>query len=378
MAASNSCATSGPSTSSWLSLGHEEECREIVTEFESLVKTNHKFKEKVDEKLSENYLGFVLQKGLKRPVWVTPTKECYPIFYDRVIAHCKGGTKIWVCAADLSKKKLRALAKIQQTARLADRAYPQAWYEYRLLTEKKIGPKCLGYHETRIQSFNGFNYKVMHESYILQAKYDHDLIAFLHTQSLTHEGNKSKLESIANFLSAHMIFSVAELHAKKIIHRDIKLENFLIKKSKNGSYKLKITDCEFAHSPGVSRSAPGTKEAVSPQYAFEILTQCPHKTFTVSVYNDAWAAGIAMLKMRSYYGLSKRFDFLENVMLDKKIVFDKIYSLFKTPDWISTEEPEDPFEKMMWRLLRVSETERWTVQQARDYIAPFAPACFSV
>jgi serine/threonine protein kinase len=361
----------------------ENESEEVLAQFQSLLSTNKKFKEKIDRLHSENYLGFVLQKkALKRPVWISHTGQCYPIFFDQLIASSKQGSKIWVCAVDLSKRKLRALSKISEIHEPS--AHPKAWDEYQNLTEHQIGPKCFGFHSTEgliyyhatDQIYPYPAVKKLSTSHFLQAKYDGDLSHFLEEQLIRNMGNRDKLESLANNLSAQMVFEVAKLNEKNLIHRDVKLENFLIKKSKDGSYKITLTDMEFLQRPGMTSSTPGSKESVSPQLVKEYYTLKSQST--ASEHNDAWAAGITILKMRAFFGLSPAFHFVMNPELDKRFTLKTIYSLFRKPDWISAHEPTDPFEKMMWRLLRVEPSERWTARQAKAYIAPFAHSSLTV
>ncbi|MBY0529631.1 MAG: hypothetical protein K2P51_05510 [Rhabdochlamydiaceae bacterium] len=377
MASSSSCSTSSPCVPprsypfSSYPLELEKESQEVIAHFKSLMEINQEFKKLIEERTAENYLGFITQGILKRPLWISPTGDCYPIFLDRVIAESKGGDKKWVCALDLTKKKVRALGMIKEALPFGPRK-PNAWHEYLVVTEYKIGPKCHGFHSTQELSFSHPRNTKLCTSYILQAKYDQDLAQFLDMERRKYITDRPMLKRIAEDVTVRLITEVARLNEKGIIHRDIKPDNFLVKGTKTGTYKLKVTDLEFAHKPGVSSRSVGTRECVSPQYASQILSRPQHGPFTVSALNEGWALGITILKIRTAFGLNKKIDLIFDRTLPTRKIFENICSLFDRPDWLYPSEPEDPYEQVMWHLLRVSEMERWSPQKAHAYIAPFA------
>ena len=102
---------------------------------------------------------------------------------------------------------------------------------------------------------------------------------------------KKKFNQIVPFPELKMILNdvidgLMEMHSKKIIHRDIKLENILIINEFNGNKRTKICDLGFARE--ISHQAEtycGTAYYMAPEI-FE------RKKYTESV--DVWSLGVLL------------------------------------------------------------------------------------
>lgn len=90
-----------------------------------------------------------------------------------------------------------------------------------------------------------------------------------------------------------MAQAIAYCHRSNVIHRDVKLENFLIKKAENGEYIIKLADfgiaCEYyPEEENRTREKSGSLLGVAP----EILTSdqfCPKI--------DCWALGVILYEL---------------------------------------------------------------------------------
>ena len=104
-------------------------------------------------------------------------------------------------------------------------------------------------------------------------------------------------ESKAWDIFRQMLLATAECHNNSIIHRDIKLDNFLVKQtnSETGETNVKLTDFGIAckYNPVEPPSVKcGRREYVAP----EVLSQ-PHYDFKV----DCYGIGIILLEVLSKF-----------------------------------------------------------------------------
>mmetsp|Transcript_37752 Transcript_37752/g.31897 ORF Transcript_37752/g.31897 Transcript_37752/m.31897 type:complete len:100 (+) Transcript_37752:55-354(+) len=90
-----------------------------------------------------------------------------------------------------------------------------------------------------------------------------------------------------------LLTGLNHLHAQNIIHRDIKLENILIKNLQdNDGIEIRIIDLGF----GIKKEQQKFDEILgTPQYmAPEVITKASYSSET-----DVWSAGICMFAMLS-------------------------------------------------------------------------------
>ena len=92
-----------------------------------------------------------------------------------------------------------------------------------------------------------------------------------------------------------MLLSVNYIHGSEIIHRDIKLENFLIKINKKDKQietnSIILADLGFAFCSGGLYS-PKSKMGTPAYIAPEMLT---NKTYTNKI--DCWSLGICLIEL---------------------------------------------------------------------------------
>lgn len=108
---------------------------------------------------------------------------------------------------------------------------------------------------------------------------------------------KSYDRDLTYILFRQMAFAVNECHSKGVIHRDIKLNNFIIKEYDKTSPLIMLADFGYAKSAsGLCTDYIGTPCYMAP----EILSKIPYDGFT----SDIWALGICL-----YYLYHKRLPF---------------------------------------------------------------------
>lgn len=102
-------------------------------------------------------------------------------------------------------------------------------------------------------------------------------------------------ENVAKKLFAQLVSGVDHMHAKGLVHRDLKLENLLLDKHKN----VIISDFGFVNSYNRGRSDLMKTSCGSPCYAAPelVLTQSPYAGRKV----DIWLLGVILYAMLSGY-----------------------------------------------------------------------------
>lgn len=144
----------------------------------------------------------------------------------------------------------------------------------------------------------------------------------------------------ASKLFAQLISGVAYLHAKKIIHRDLKLENLLLDRNRN----IIITDFGFANRYEEKGNDLMATSCGSPCYAAPELVVQDGKYVGSAV--DVWSCGVILYAMLAGY-LPFDDDPLnpdsENINLLYKYIINTPLSF---PEWI-TPEPRDLLQKML-------------------------------
>ena len=117
-----------------------------------------------------------------------------------------------------------------------------------------------------------------------------------------------------------MVLSVDYIHSKKMIHRDIKLENFLINQnSKSGKVKISITDfglaCDFdAKNPPKKKC--GTMTTIAP----EVINEQGYNSKA-----DCWGLGVILIEMLSGQKIIKNGNVkkMQNEICNKELDFEK-------------------------------------------------------
>jgi len=167
-------------------------------------------------------------------------------------------------------------------------------------------------------------------------------------------------EKQASKVMKQVLTAISFIHSNKIVHRDIKLENLLLKK-KGDLSTIKVTDfglskcCETS----LPRSAVGTPFYVSPDLLIAIDDKSPY-TFAI----DMWALGVLL-----FIVLSGRLPFTGQ---DDEELFDNILEaniIWKSPqfDAVSNEAKD-----LISQLLRKDPQFRPTAEEALKH--PFITA----
>lgn len=165
---------------------------------------------------------------------------------------------------------------------------------------------------------------------------------------------KDKLE-----LFSHILEGVVEMHDQNILHRDLKFENVLYKKTSNG-YKIKINDfdlCCFFNDGKSLNGRAGTYNHMAPEILGKKKLQDPAKA-------DCWSLGI-MLYMLSesdpafIHGLRK--------LSSKEKQVDQILTGIKTLTFKKL-PPDSPLIPVIQGLLNPDPSFRISSKQALDQI----------
>ena len=112
-----------------------------------------------------------------------------------------------------------------------------------------------------------------------------------------------KLKRMEEYTTQKVIYQVSKglkiLHENKIIHRDLKLSNFLIEMNENGTYKVKIADFGFATILTQGQDVE-TFCGTAPNMAPEVLIGYFNTNYYRNKYNekaDLWSMGIIIFHM---------------------------------------------------------------------------------
>ncbi|KAL8291368.1 hypothetical protein RQP46_002346 [Phenoliferia psychrophenolica] len=173
-------------------------------------------------------------------------------------------------------------------------------------------------------------------------------------------------ERDASRLFAQLISGVAYLHAKKIVHRDLKLENLLLDRNRN----VIITDFGFANRFELAADDLMATSCGSPCYAAPELVVQEGKYVGTAV--DVWSCGVILYAMLAGY-LPYDDDPAnpegDNINLLYKYIINTPLSF---PDWISPEPRE-----LLLMMLVPDPLKRCTVEDVmrhsflRKYMATF-------
>lgn len=169
-------------------------------------------------------------------------------------------------------------------------------------------------------------------------------------RDIVNDLNAPLYEKHARKILSQMLMAINHCHEKNIIHRDVKLENFLIKKTNPNDFVIKLTDfgiaCLYDEENKPSRRC-GTTIALPP----EIIRG---SQYTPKI--DCWAIGVIMYELLSnelpFY--SKDNDQLFIKILKKPISFKQ-----KAWDNVSLEGKD-----LVTRLLHKDPAKRLTAAEA--------------
>ncbi|KAG7383045.1 hypothetical protein PHYBOEH_010097 [Phytophthora boehmeriae] len=170
------------------------------------------------------------------------------------------------------------------------------------------------------------------------------------------EGNP-KHEALVKIYMRDILHVVWQCHLLKILHRDLKLDNFLFADSKDDS-PLKLTDfggAAFVEDGEYLHEVHGTPLYTAP----EVLK---HK---YSYPSDLWSCGVILYRL-----LSGRFPFESGALLDERILHEEID--LECAPWSGI---SDDAKDLVRQLLERDISRRLTAEQAlkHPWLAPTAP-----
>lgn len=166
-------------------------------------------------------------------------------------------------------------------------------------------------------------------------------------QSLTIDQKKS--------IAIQMLEACAQLGKETIIHRDIKLDNFLVNEA-NGEFKIFLSD--FGSSTvftGDQISEPaGTSPAMSPEYRLAIIKRDEEAIGRATTEKlDAWALGAALFEMFT----DKQLNYSSSSQ-------DSFDEQFGPLDAALNDASDTVFKHLVRSLLKVDPNERLSAQKA--------------
>jgi len=161
---------------------------------------------------------------------------------------------------------------------------------------------------------------------------------------------KSFTEKDASHIHKQLLSALAYLHERGIVHRDLKLENLLLKK--DGSLEIKLADFGLSklYSGKALQTACGTPFYVAP----DILLGTGYGPAV-----DMWAAGILL-----YVLLSGRLPFAADTDAELfKLIIDGDL-IWKSPQFDTV---SDEAKDLISKLIVVDPDDRYTAKQALDH-----------
>lgn len=132
-------------------------------------------------------------------------------------------------------------------------------------------------------------------------------------------------KSIPDSVKIHIIYQIVKgldyLHKRRIIHRDLKLENILYKRLSDQSYEIKIIDFGIARS-GNGKTFLGTEVTMAP----EIILKEKEEEYSSAA--DIWSLGVCIWKFftneflipPNCSGFSKIHNFMSEAKSAKKVL----------------------------------------------------------
>ncbi|KAH7491328.1 Calcium-dependent protein kinase 2 [Phytophthora ramorum] len=166
-----------------------------------------------------------------------------------------------------------------------------------------------------------------------------------------------KQEERAKMYMRDILHVVWQCHLLRILHRDLKLENFLFADTKDDS-PLKLTDfggAAFLDDGEFLHDVHGTPLYTAP----EVLE---HK---YAFPSDLWSCGVILYRL-----LSGRFPFESGALLDERIQHEEVD--LESPPWTGI---SDEAKDLVRQLLERDVSKRLTAEQAlkHSWLAPSAP-----
>ena len=205
--------------------------------------------------------------------------------------------------------------------------------------------------------------------------FDGDLLTFL------KEGRLNLYDKMARHdLFVQVLDQVTAYNAKKLVHRDVKLENILLRHAPHrpSGVELVLGDAGFATPAYENHKFGGSPVYFSPEGYREWmrrLTVYSHAT----PFHDAWSAGIVLLIMHHVAQINtsfsqstdllRKFHTVRNASSYEVIAFYRDELLTHQGDhWVLVPLNHNTDEYIISQLLHINTTDRWTTAQAAIHL----------
>lgn len=181
-----------------------------------------------------------------------------------------------------------------------------------------------------------------------------------HPQGLQGQGDCQKIA-----YSVQLLEGVAQLHQKKTLHRDIKLENLLLDE------RARLYLIDFGLACQLDDKEALKKKCGSLFYAApELLTQ---RDFPVGPGVDVWASGCILWILLTeqcypwYDVLKKLHEQGEKFGVYPEALFTELNDALLAYD-TKRPSPEKKLSYLFWNMFRYHPVDRWSAQQVIDYL----------
>eukprot|EP00240_Pyramimonas_obovata_P001434 CAMPEP_0118944726 /NCGR_PEP_ID=MMETSP1169-20130426/40886_1 /TAXON_ID=36882 /ORGANISM="Pyramimonas obovata, Strain CCMP722" /LENGTH=461 /DNA_ID=CAMNT_0006890275 /DNA_START=827 /DNA_END=2212 /DNA_ORIENTATION=+ len=161
----------------------------------------------------------------------------------------------------------------------------------------------------------------------------------------------------ARFIFKQVLEAVRYLHAAGVVHRDIKLENLLLRKRRDLA-SVKLADMGFAvrlDNTGHYRSMAGTPAYLAPE-VIKVIEGRPGATRAFTGATDMWSAGVALFLLLGGY---PPFDADTTKEVFGRVLTEEVK--FNTPVW---ETVAPSARQLIVRLLNSNPMQRHTAAKA--------------
>jgi serine/threonine protein kinase len=351
-------------TSQWRSLLDENRVKNDFSSFDFFEKLNFQIKiENSSATAKKQGVGQLLRRkvhALKRSVFITPSNEIFILFNtrdDRCIA--KGAQKKVKLALNVKTGKICAYKVSRELHDPKERKAGIKEYQLGLsLTGSSLCKPIAGslrIEEDRI---------VYLEEYMPFG----DLTHFLH----------QPIEPAAILpLAVQMASTSAELHAQGYISRDLKPANYFIESMDQGIPKIRLGD--FGEAVPISKETTKKQKPmwtygfVAPEYKRAAMKERPERAAAVAECTteklDSWALGMSMLSV--FHGnlggfIDSNPQLTAFLNAEDQDAFIEV--LLNDSDWIQEPENKNTIEYVIYKLLIVDPEQRWTPEQAANYL----------
>jgi serine/threonine protein kinase len=262
-----------------------------------------------------------------------------------------GTTKIVLGAYTLGKPKKIAYLMSRSQSHTKDNANNEEKY-FTLLKGEPYIAKVYGIF---YYPFSG-TYRKDPQQIIEMKYYSRDLFKLLRSPDYSKLSDQKKIN-----YSRQLIEAIDQLHQKKILHRDIKLENILVSDQKG----LKITDFGLAcqqDDPNLSTQRVGSMSSVSPEIIRDEIDPNPD-----GQARDIWSAGCVLWLLWYPNSLYPWYEEIGELYPDSEIILHAMRNFDSCKI-----DPSQKLPFLIWNMLRYEAHLRWKPTQILEALKSIA------